>query len=206
VLIPSLYATSLRTGSLRPVRVPSDQNTRWRLPVHILPIRDKNSLSLYICQIDHYIFPERVDDHAATPYMCGRMANPLGTLWIKFCFCLIIMFYCLVCVFIVNMNFLYLFLTRFNVCTYLFMHCIELPHASHALIFVNRTQASKLGGGLMICLMTIGQGSDAWNTQLISECLLGNGRCMCLNHFSQRPYIVFTKIVTGQIWDLLKTR
>jgi hypothetical protein len=32
VLIPSLYATSLRTQSLRPVRVPSDQNTRWRLP------------------------------------------------------------------------------------------------------------------------------------------------------------------------------
>jgi len=34
VLIPSLYATSLRTRSLRPVRVPSDQNTRWRLPFH----------------------------------------------------------------------------------------------------------------------------------------------------------------------------
>jgi len=32
VLIPSLYATSPRTRSLRPVRVPSDQNTRWRLP------------------------------------------------------------------------------------------------------------------------------------------------------------------------------
>ena len=31
MLIPSLYATSLRTRSLRPVRVPSDQNTRWRL-------------------------------------------------------------------------------------------------------------------------------------------------------------------------------
>jgi hypothetical protein len=58
VLIPSLYATSLRSRSLRPVRVPSDQNTRWRLPVHILLIRDKNSLSLHICQVNHYIFPE----------------------------------------------------------------------------------------------------------------------------------------------------
>jgi hypothetical protein len=34
VLIPSLYATSLRTRSLRSVRVLSDQNTRWRLPFH----------------------------------------------------------------------------------------------------------------------------------------------------------------------------
>jgi len=34
VLIPSLYATSPRTQSLRPVRVLSDQNTRWRLPFH----------------------------------------------------------------------------------------------------------------------------------------------------------------------------
>jgi hypothetical protein len=34
VLIPSIYATSPRTRSLRPVRVPSDQNTRWRLSFH----------------------------------------------------------------------------------------------------------------------------------------------------------------------------
>jgi hypothetical protein len=31
MLIPSFYATTPRTRSLRPVRVPSDQNTRWRL-------------------------------------------------------------------------------------------------------------------------------------------------------------------------------
>jgi hypothetical protein len=31
VLIPSFYATNSRTRSLRPIRVPSDQNTRWRL-------------------------------------------------------------------------------------------------------------------------------------------------------------------------------
>ena len=52
MLIPSLYATSLRTRSLRPVRVPSDHNTRWRLPFHFFPlIRDKNSLSPHIYQI-----------------------------------------------------------------------------------------------------------------------------------------------------------
>ena len=34
MLIPSLYPTSPRTRSLKPVRVPSDQNTRWRLPFH----------------------------------------------------------------------------------------------------------------------------------------------------------------------------
>jgi len=31
-----------------------------------------------------------------------------------------------------------------------------LSHASHALIFGKHTQASKLGGGLAICPMTIG--------------------------------------------------
>jgi len=50
VLIPSLYATSLRTRSLRPVRVSSDQNTRWRLPFHFSLIRDKNFLSPHIFQ------------------------------------------------------------------------------------------------------------------------------------------------------------
>ena len=53
VLIPSLYTTSLRTPSLRPLRVPSDQNTKWRLSFQILLIRDKNSLSLHICQMNH---------------------------------------------------------------------------------------------------------------------------------------------------------
>ena len=45
VLIPSLYATSPRTQSLRPVRVPSDQNTRWRLPFHFLPTKENIFLS-----------------------------------------------------------------------------------------------------------------------------------------------------------------
>jgi hypothetical protein len=86
------------------------------------------------------------------------------------------------------------------------MHCIELSYASHALIFWKHTQAFKLGGELVICPITIDQGSDTWNTKLISECLLGNGGYTWLNHFSQRPYTVFTKIVTGQIWDPFETR
>ena len=44
MLIPSLYATSPRARSLRPVRVPSDQNTRWRLPHHFSPLRDNEFL------------------------------------------------------------------------------------------------------------------------------------------------------------------
>ena len=61
VLIPSLYAISLRTPSLRLVRIPSDQNTRWQLTVHILLIRDKNFLYLHIFQVDTISL--RVDNH-----------------------------------------------------------------------------------------------------------------------------------------------
>jgi hypothetical protein len=42
----------------------------------------------------------------------------------------------------------------------MFMHCIELTHASHILIFEKHTQASKLRGELAIYPMTIGQGSN----------------------------------------------
>jgi hypothetical protein len=54
--------------------------------------------------------------------------------------------------------------------------------------------------------MTIGQGLNTWNTQLISECLLGNGGHTCLNCFSQCPRTVFMKTVTGQIWDHFETK
>jgi hypothetical protein len=74
------------------------------------------------------------------------------------------------------------------------------------LYFWKHTQAFRLGGELSICPMTIGQSSDAWNTQLISECLLGNGGYTYLNYFLQRPYTVFTKTVTGQVWDPFETR
>jgi len=77
------------------------------------------------------------------------------------------------------------------------MHFIELCHASHVFIFWKHTQTFKLVGELAIFPMTIDQGSDAWNTELISECLLGNGEYRCLNCFSQPPYAVSTKIITG---------
>jgi len=68
VLIPSLYATSPRTRSLRPVRVPSNQNTRWRLPFHFSLIKDKNFLSLHICQIDiiHFLVKGNIRRDAAS--------------------------------------------------------------------------------------------------------------------------------------------
>jgi hypothetical protein len=68
VLIPSLYATSLRTRSLRPVRVPSDHNTRWRLHSIFPPIRDKNSLVSPYFPDPHTL--ERGRTIAATPHTC----------------------------------------------------------------------------------------------------------------------------------------
>ena len=105
MLIPSLYATSPRTRSLRPVRVPSDQNTRWRLPFHLTDKRQEFLVSPYLPHIK-YIF--RVDVFAATPHTCDRMTTPLGTLWTKLCFCLVTVF-CFVCVFFVNTLILFIF-------------------------------------------------------------------------------------------------
>jgi hypothetical protein len=60
---------------------------------------------------------------------------------------------------LISLFYLFIF-PHFNLCTYMIMHCIEMPHASHTLIFGKHTQASKLGGELTICPMTIGHGSD----------------------------------------------
>ena len=60
MLIPSIYATSLRTQSLRLDRFPSDQNTRWRLPFHFSPLRDNEFLvSPHLPNLYPYM---RVDD------------------------------------------------------------------------------------------------------------------------------------------------
>jgi len=60
---------------------------------------------------------------------------------------------------------------------YTFVHALyRIASYSTCHKFFKHAQTSKLGGGLTICDMTIGQGSDAWNTQLKSECLLGNGK------------------------------
>jgi len=71
VLIPSLYATSLRTRSLRPVRVPSDQNTRWRLPFYFSTDKRQEFLVSLYFRYTHTI--ERGRTIAATPHTCDIM-------------------------------------------------------------------------------------------------------------------------------------
>ena len=135
-----------------------------------------------------------MDVFTVTPHTWDRMTTSLGTLWTKLCFCLITVF-CLVCVFSVNKLILFIYFICFNFCTFMFMHYMLQFFGKH-------TQASKLSGELMICHITIGQGSDVWNIQLISKCLLGNSGHTCLNCSLQCPYTVFMKIITRQIWNL----
>jgi len=47
--------------------------------------------------------------------------------------------------------------------------------------------------------MIIGRGSDMWNTQLISEYLLDNGKHMYFKHSSQHSHTIFMKIIAEQI-------
>jgi hypothetical protein len=79
----------------------------------------------------------------------------------------------------------------------------------HALFFGKYIQAYKFGGELAICPMTIGQGSNAWNTQLISECLLGNGGHTCLNYSLQRPTLSLQRPSLGRyetiFWDQVES-
>jgi len=71
VLIPSLYATSLHTRSLRPVRVPSDQNTRWRLPFHFSTAKRQELLvSPYFPDTTHMRVWRAI---AATPHTCNKL-------------------------------------------------------------------------------------------------------------------------------------
>jgi hypothetical protein len=110
----------------------------------------------------------------------------------------------------IGVSFAYLMCLSFCVLSYfvnVFFHALyRIVSCITCLYFWKHTQASRFGGELAICPMTISQGSDVWNTQLISECLLGNYGYTCLNHFSQRFYTVFTKTVTRQIWDPSETR
>jgi hypothetical protein len=122
---------------------------------------------------------------------CGWRATEWRLRWGRYCFW---QYWTKLCVFDV-FKFLHfcLILFCFIYAFYRIVSCII------CLYFLKHTQASRLGGELAICHMTIGH-------HLISECLLGNGGYTCLNHFSQHPYTVFTKIVTGQIWDPFETR
>jgi hypothetical protein len=126
---------------------------------------------------------------------CDRMANAPGK----------VLFYDNI-----GVSFVYLMCLSFCVLSYfvnIFFHALyRIVSCITYLYFWKHTQASRLGGELTICRITISQDSDAWNTQLISECLLGNCGYTCLNHFSQRLYTIFTKIITRQTWDPFETR
>jgi len=101
-----LYRISFCTSSLRPFRIFNNQNIRCDSHFNFSLIKDKNLLSPYICQIDTI---REWTHFAAMPHTYDRIMTPLETFWIKFYFYLIIMFYCLVYMFTVNINFLYLF-------------------------------------------------------------------------------------------------
>jgi hypothetical protein len=94
VLIPSLYATSLRTQSLRLDRFPSDQNTRWRLPFYFSPLRDNEFLvSPHLPDLYPYM---RVEDRrdAAHVRQNGDSAGDLVDLAL---FCLVFFLWFYVC-------------------------------------------------------------------------------------------------------------
>ena len=98
--------------------------------------------------------------------MCDRMVNPLG----RYCFW---HYWTKLCVFdVFKLLHFYLFVNIFFHAFYRIVSCIT------CIYFWKHTQASRLGGELTIYPRTIGHGSDAWNTQLISKCLLGNGEYM----------------------------
>ena len=60
------------------------------------------------------------------------------------------------------------FVNVFFVC----MHCIELSHASHSVIFLKKAHTSfRLGGGLAAYLTTFSQGLSLCKPQLFAECL-----------------------------------
>jgi hypothetical protein len=65
----------------------------------------------------------------------------------------------------IGLNFVYLMCLSFCIFVlfyFCFIHAfLELFHTSPVVILKKHTQASKLGGELVICPMTIGQKSDA---------------------------------------------
>jgi hypothetical protein len=61
--------------------------------------------------------------------------------------------------------------TRFNFCIYLFIHCIELFHASFFLCESLYEKNFRLSGGLAAYLMTFSQGLSLCKPQLFAECL-----------------------------------
>jgi hypothetical protein len=90
VLIPSFYAISPCAQSLRPVRIPNDQNTRWQLSFLFSTDKRKEFLvSSYLPDI-HSHESERF---ATTPHACDTNDNlawkllfcSYTLLWLVFC-------------------------------------------------------------------------------------------------------------------------
>jgi hypothetical protein len=129
---PFLYATSPCTWSPRLVRVSRDQNTRRRLS---FPLFTDKRQEFLVCPI----FPITSNLHEvdallwrrtrATEWRLHRGSCGLSFFFLSDCYVL----WFGLCV-IVNIAFPY-FLICFKLRTYLFMYYIELPHASHVLIF-----------------------------------------------------------------------
>ena len=65
MLISSIYTTSPHTRSLKPVRVPSDQNTRWRLSFP--PSTDKRQEFITSLYLPDTLMKWNI---AATPHTC----------------------------------------------------------------------------------------------------------------------------------------
>jgi hypothetical protein len=148
-----------------------------------------------------------------TPHPCDIMVTPLGTYGLSFV--------CLsdCCVFLVYF-FLFYALNYIAFCPSFFLlspcilfmlyYFLYIAHTFVYWIWINAScivcfnfwkhiQISRLGGGLTICPMTTSQSLDAWNPQLISDCLLDNGRHTCLNHSLQCPHTIFTNNISRQI-------
>jgi hypothetical protein len=126
---------------------------------------------------------------ASTPHTCDRMTTPLGTLWTKLCFCLIIVFYCLVCVLV---NIFPHFLIRFHL-VYICLHCKIFSCIIHILReFILKN--FKLGEGLAAYLTTFSQG--------LRLVMIG----AVPSHYLLSPHIAFTRVITGTTRDLFETR
>jgi hypothetical protein len=117
--------------SERPVRVPSNQNTRWRPPFYT---KQK---------------PRNKSRVAATPRGCDRMATPLGTLGLG------------LDLFVYAMNFLfsdcYLLILCLKALACIFTFCHTWYNYSslyYYYLFGHTTLNFKLSGGLAACLMT----------------------------------------------------
>jgi len=99
------------------------------------------------------------------PTPCGWRATEWRLHWERYCFW---QYWTKLCVFdVFNFLHFYLFVNIF------FHTFYRIVSYNTCIYFWKHRQASKLGGELAVCPMTIGQGSDAWKTNsYLSACLV----------------------------------